>query len=267
MAHEVEAAVDAAHAGAAVLLEHWERLGKEDADLKARNDWVSLADRDSERAIVSSLRARFPNDSIVGEEGSAVRAASGRTWIIDPLDGTSNYLQHFPVWSVSIGLKSDDEMVAGVIYEPLRELVFTAERGAGAFRNGRRMRVSSQTTVEGAFLATGFPFRAQQYVAVYCSIFQDVISVSKGVRRAGSAALDLAYTADGVFDGFFELHLAPWDVAAGSLMINEAGGVVSDFSGGARWLERGNIVGAPPGVHAELVQMIRRHVSEEQLDR
>jgi len=265
--HEVEAAVDAAHAGAAVLLRHWEHLGKEDADLKARNDWVSLADRDSERAIVSSLRARFPNDSIVGEEGSAVRAASGRTWIIDPLDGTSNYLQHFPVWSVSIGLKSDDEMVAGVIYEPLRELVFTAERGAGAFRNGRRRRVSSQTTVEGAFLATGFPFRAQQYVAVYCAIFQDVISVSKGVRRAGSAALDLAYTADGVFDGFFELHLAPWDVAAGSLMITEAGGVVSDFSGGDRWLERGNIVGAPPGIHADLVRMIHRWVSEGQPER
>src|ERR1051325_2987543 len=132
MAHEVEAAIDAARAGAAVLLEHWERLGKEDADLKARNDWVSLADRESERAIVSSLWARFPDDSIVGEEGSAVRAASGRTWIIDTRGGTSNYLQHFPVWSVSIGLKSDDEIVAGVIYEPLRDLEFTAERGGGA---------------------------------------------------------------------------------------------------------------------------------------
>jgi myo-inositol-1(or 4)-monophosphatase len=267
MAHEVEAAIEAARAGAAVLLEHWERLGKEDADLKARNDWVSLADRDSERAIVSSLREKFPDDSILGEEGSKVQATSGRTWIIDPLDGTSNYLQHFPVWSVSIGLKADDEIVAGVIYEPLRDLEFTAERGGGAFRNGRRMRVSSQAAVEGAFLATGFPFRAQQYVAVYCSIFQDVISVTKGVRRAGSAALDLAYTADGVFDGFFELHLAPWDVAAGSLMITEAGGVVSDFSGGGRWLERGNIVGAPPGVHAELIAMINRYVSEERLDR
>src|SRR5436190_23332668 len=119
MAHEVDAAVEAARAGAAVLLEHWERLGKDDADLKARNDWVSLADRDSERAIVSSLRDRFPDDSVVGEEGSKVQAASGRTWIIDPLDGRSNYLQHFPVWSVSLGLQSDSEIVAGVIYEPL----------------------------------------------------------------------------------------------------------------------------------------------------
>jgi len=267
MTHEVEAAVDAARAGAAVLLHHWERLGKDDADIKARNDWVSLADRESERAIVASLREQFPNDSILGEEGAAIQAGSGRTWIIDPLDGTSNYLQHFPVWSVSIGLKADDEIVAGVIYEPLRELFFTAERGAGAFRNGRRMRVSEQAAVEGSFLATGFPFRAQQHAAVYVAIFQDVISVSKGVRRAGSAALDLAYTADGIFDGFFELHLSPWDVAAGSLMVTEAGGVVSDFSGGTRWLERGNIVGASPGVHAELVRMINRYVTEERLDR
>ncbi|MCU1348345.1 MAG: inositol monophosphatase, partial [Acidobacteria bacterium] len=151
-------------------------------------------------------------------------------------------------------------------YEPLRDLFFTGERGAGAFRNGARIRISEQASVEGAFLATGFPFRAQQYVATYTSIFQDVISVAKGVRRAGSAALDLAYTAAGVFDGFFEMHLAAWDVAAGSLLVTEAGGVVSDFSGGDRWLKRGNIVGAPPGVHRELIALINRHVTEDELD-
>jgi myo-inositol-1(or 4)-monophosphatase len=127
--------------------------------------------------------------------------------------------------------------------------------------------VSTQATVEGSFLATGFPFRAQQYVDVYTSIFRDVIYISKGVRRAGSAALDLAYTADGVFDGFFELHLSPWDVAAGSLLITEAGGVISDFSGGGRWLTRGNIVGAPRGVHDDLLRMINRYLNEDQLDR
>ena len=158
-------------------------------------------------------------------------------------------------------------MIAGVIYEPLRDLFFTGERGAGAFRNGVRMHVSDQRTVEGAFLATGFPFRAQQYVSVYCDIFEDVISQAKGVRRAGSAAIDLAYTAAGIFDGFFEMHLAPWDVAAGSLMIAEAGGVISDFSGGDRWFERGNIVGAPPDIHPELIALIGRHVREEQLTR
>ncbi len=129
------------------------------------------------------------------------------------------------------------------------------------------MHVSNQETLESSFLATGFPFRAQQFVAVYCAIFQEVISVAKGVRRAGSAALDLAYTAAGIFDGFFELHLSPWDIAAGSLLVTEADGVFSDFSGGDRWLERGNVVGAPAGVHRDLLKVLAGHVSEDQLDR
>jgi len=265
--HDVEAAIEAAKLGADILLRHWEQLGKADADIKARNDWVSRADRESENAIVAFLHQRFPNDSVLGEEGASAQGSSGRTWIIDPLDGTSNYLQHFPIWSISIGLKSGNTMIAGVIYEPLRDLFFTAQRGSGAFRDGVRMHVSDQRTIEGSFLATGFPFRAQQFVTIYCDIFEDVISHAKGVRRAGSAALDLAYTAAGIFDGFFELHLSPWDVAAGSLMITEAGGVVSDFSGGDRWFERGNIVGAPPAIQAELIALIGRHVREEQLTR
>ena len=266
---DLEAATAAARAGAAILLKYWERLGKDDADMKARNDWVSKADRESEKAIAAILHDAFPGDAILGEEGglSSSDGGSGRTWIIDPLDGTSNYLQHFPVWSISIGLRQNDEAVAGLIYEPLRELFFTAERGAGAFRNGARMHVSNQATVEGSFLATGFPFRAQEHVATYCAIFQDVIRIAKGVRRAGSAALDLAYTAAGIFDGFFELHLAPWDIAAGALLVTEAGGVVSDFSGGNRWFARGNIVGAPAGVQSGLLELFARHVTEDQLDK
>ena len=264
---DVETAVEAARLGAAILLRYWEQIGKEDADIKSRNDWVSKADRESEAAIVSFLRDRHPGDAILGEEGGHIAGTAGRTWIIDPLDGTSNYLQHFPVWSISIGLKEGDEITAGLVYEPLRDIFFTAERGAGAFRNGARMRVSDQAGVEGSFLATGFPFRAQQFVSDYVKIFEDVIRVAKGVRRAGSAALDLAYSAAGIFDGFFELHLSPWDIAAGSLLVTEAGGVVSDFSGGGRWLDRGNIIGAPPGVHADLIQLIGRHVTEDDLDR
>ena len=266
--HDLEIAADAARRGAAVLLRHWEQLGKDDADLKARNDWVSDADRESEAAIVAAIREQRPGDAFLGEETgmSAEGGRAERIWIIDPLDGTSNYLQHFPVWCVSIALREKGEMVAGLIYEPLRDLFFTAEKGAGAFKNGERIRVSSHDRVEASFLATGFPFRAQEYVDAYVKIFTDVIRTSKGVRRAGSAALDLAYTAAGVFDGFFEMHLSAWDVAAGSLLVTEAGGVVSDFSGGQRWLERGNIVGASPGVHAELLEIIGRHVSEEQLD-
>jgi len=266
--NDVDLAADAARLGAIVLLKHWEQLGRADADLKSRNDWVSRADRESEAAIVAFLREHCPEDAILGEEGGiSAEGTSGRTWIIDPLDGTSNYLQHFPVWSISIGLKTGDEITAGVVHEPLRDLFFSAERGAGAFRNGARMHVSNQQTLESSFLATGFPFRAQQFVSVYCAVFQDVIRVAKGVRRAGSAAIDLAYTAAGIFDGFFELHLAPWDIAAGSLLVTEAGGVFTDFSGGDRWLRRGNVVGATPGVHAALLGMLRKHVTEDQLDR
>lgn len=266
--NDIDLATQAARLGAVILLKHWEHLGKDDADLKSRNDWVSRADRESEAAIVTFIRDHCPNDAILGEEGGiSAEGTSGRTWIIDPLDGTSNYLQHFPMWSISIAVKTNAEITAGVVHEPLRDLFFTAERGAGAFRNGARMHVSNQETLESSFLATGFPFRAQQFVAVYCAIFQEVISVAKGVRRAGSAALDLAYTAAGIFDGFFELHLSPWDIAAGSLLVTEAGGVFSDFSGGDRWLERGNVVGAPAGVHRDLLRVLARHVSEDQLDR
>jgi myo-inositol-1(or 4)-monophosphatase len=266
--HDLEIATEAARRGAAVLLRYWEQLSKDDADLKARNDWVSTADRESEAAIVAAIRELRPNDAFLGEEsGMSERGAQNdRIWIIDPLDGTSNYLQHFPFWSVSIALREKGEMTCGLIYEPLRDLFFTAEKGSGAFRNGERMRVSSHARVEGSFLATGFPFRAQEYVESYVKIFTDVIRTSKGVRRAGSAALDLAYTAAGVFDGFFEMHLAAWDVAAGSLLVTEAGGVVTDFSGGQRWLDRGNIVGASQGVHAELMEIIGRHTSENALD-
>jgi myo-inositol-1(or 4)-monophosphatase len=263
--NDLEIGIEAARRGAAILLRYWEQLGKDDADLKARHDWVSTADRESEAEIMATIRELSPGDAFLGEE-SGRTGSSERTWIIDPLDGTSNYLQHFPFWSVSIALRDRGETVAGIVYEPLRDLFFTGERGAGSFRNGERMRISSQETLEGSFIATGFPFRAQEYVAPYVAIFTDVIRTSKGVRRAGSAALDLAYTAASIFDGFFEMHLAPWDVAAGALLVTEAGGVVTDFSGGQRWLDRGNIVGASAGVHRELMQVMQRHVTEEQLD-
>jgi myo-inositol-1(or 4)-monophosphatase len=264
--NDVEIAKQAARKGAEVLLRYWEQLGKDDADLKARHDWVSNADRESEAAIVAAISEHRPSDAFLGEESGRSSGSSDRVWIIDPLDGTSNYLQHFPIWCVSIGLRQRDETIAAVIYEPLRDLFFTAEKGAGAYREDRRLTISTQDRVEGSFLATGFPFRAQDYIAPYVAIFTDIIRSAKGVRRAGSAALDLAYTAAGVFDGFFEMHLAPWDVTAGALLVTEAGGVVTDFSNGQRWFERGNIVGASPGVHRELMTIIGRHVSEDQLD-
>jgi myo-inositol-1(or 4)-monophosphatase len=266
MMTDIDIAIEAARRGAAVLLRYWEQLDKHDADVKARNDWVSAADRESEAAIFEVIRAHRPDDLCLGEESGMSEGSGPRTWIVDPLDGTSNYLQHFPFWSISIALRREKEMIAGLVYEPLRDIFYTAERGAGAFRNEERVRISDQPTLEGAFLATGFPFRAQEYVESYVRIFEDVIRTAKGVRRAGSAALDLAYTAAGIFDGFFEMHLSPWDVAAGALLVTEAGGIITDFSGGQRWLERGNIVGAAPGVHEQLMQVIGRHTTEDKLD-
>lgn len=264
---DIEIAMEASRRAAGILLSHWGQLGKDDADLKARHDWVSIADRESEDAIIESIRSHHPRDGFLGEESGQTGSSAGRVWVIDPLDGTSNYLQHFPVWSISIALRQGTEIVAGVIYEPLRDEMFSAERGSGAWRNGVRIRVSDQRDLDGSFLATGFPFRAQTQVETYTSIFADVIRRAKGVRRAGSAALDLAYTAAGIFDGFFELHLAPWDIAAGALIVREAGGTVSDFSGGERFWERGNIVGAASGVHRALLEVIGRHTREDRLTR
>lgn len=269
MKTDIEIATEAARIGAEILLRYWKTLDKNDADLKARNDWVSRADRESEAAIREFLNTERPGDAFLGEESgaSADEATAERAWIVDPLDGTSNYLQHFPVWSVSIALRRGTEVVAGVVYQPLRDEMLRAEKGAGTFRDDVRVQVSDQTGVEGSFLATGFPFRAQKHIDPYIGIFREVVAISKGVRRAGSAAIDLAYTACGVFDGFFELHLAPWDVAAGALLITEAGGVVTDFSGGDRFWQRGNIVGASPGVHADLIRIIAEHLREDDLER
>lgn len=269
--NDVELAMNAAKVAAKVLLRYWQQLDRDDADLKGRNDWVSRADRESELAIVEFLKEHVPDDHFLGEEGGAMGAASGsadagRVWIIDPLDGTSNYLQQFPIWSVSIALRRGGETTTGVVYEPLRDQMFAAEKGSGAFLNDRRLRISSHASLEGSFLATGFPFRFMHHIDVYTAIFHDVIAVSKGLRRAGSAALDLAYTAAGIFDGFFELHLAPWDVAAGAVLVREAGGIVTDFSGGERFWDRGNILGATPGVHADLLRLISHHTAESRLD-
>lgn len=262
----VSIATEAARAGAEILLGHWQNLGQDDADTKARNDWVSRADRESEEAILQIIRRSCPNDSLLGEEsGATTTGTSDRTWVIDPLDGTSNYLRHFPFWSISIALREGDEMIGGLVFEPLRDEWFIAEKGGGAWRNGERVRVADQPALDGAFIATGFPFRALKYLDDYMSVFRDVVAVAKGVRRAGSAALDLAYTSAGIFDGFFELHLAPWDIAAGALLVREAGGIVTDFSGGERFWESGNIVGASPGVHREILDIIGHHTSEGRL--
>jgi len=260
------AAVAAAKAGGEVLLANWRRLPSGSVAEKEKNDFVTFADRESEARIVETIRERFPQDAFLGEEGGASGVAgAARTWIIDPLDGTSNFISGFPFWCVSVAARERGEIVAGAVWDPLHGELYTAARGAGAFRNGSPIRVSGRSGVEGAFVATGFPFRYREQIDLYLTLFKDVFLAARAVRRAGSAALDLAMVAAGVFDGFFEFHLAPWDIAAGALLIEEAGGELTAFEGGQRHWERGNIVAGTRGVAEGLRRIAAKHLVEDRI--
>ena len=262
----LDAAVEAAVAGGRVLSANWRNLPHGSVEEKKKNDFVTHADRESEERIVSVLRGRFPGDAFLAEEGGAYGGGGGdgaRVWIIDPLDGTSNFVSGFPFWCVSIAAREGDEIVAAVVWDPLRDEMYTAERGGGAWRNGTRLAVTGRPGLEGAFVATGFPFRNRHKIDSYLALFKAVFVHARAIRRAGSAALDLAYVAAGVFDGFFEFRLAPWDVAAGALLIEEAGGILTDFDGGKRYLDRGNVVAGPRGVAEGIREAARGIVTEE----
>jgi myo-inositol-1(or 4)-monophosphatase len=257
----METAVEAARAGGEILLSYWRRLPAGSVAEKGRNDFVSRADRESEAAIVGTLLGAFPGDAILAEEGGRRAGTSGREWVIDPLDGTSNYIAGFPFWGVSIAARQGGETVAGVVWDPLRGEMYQAEKGAGARRNGEALRVSGRQSAEGAFLATGFPFRAKELIDDYLAIFKDLFLKARAIRRAGSAALDLAQVASGVFDGFFEFRLSPWDIAAGALLIEEAGGCVRGFGGGTDPLATGNVVAGSGGLVEEILAVIRSRYS------
>jgi len=259
----VETAVEAARAGGEVLLASWRNLPDGSVTEKARNDFVTSADHQSEQVILARVRDRFPADGFLAEEGGAAgRREARRVWIIDPLDGTSNFIAGFPFWCVSIAVREGSELVAGVIWDPLRGELFSAELGSGAFRNGARIGVTGRPNLDGAFLGTGFPFRSRDRIELYLLLFRELFLRARAIRRAGSAALDLAYAAAGVFDGFFEFGLSIWDIAAGALLIEEAGGRTSDFDGGRRHLERGNIVAGTPAVAEGILEVASKLFSE-----
>jgi len=263
-------AVAAAQAGAAIVSRYFRHGGLE-VRAKAENDFVTQADQESEAAVVEVIRRRFPEHRILAEEGGGAGVGSGEyQWLIDPLDGTTNFLQGLPVYAVSIACRRGDELLAAVIQDPEGKNLFTATRGGGAFWNGQPMSVTSATlrnSLRGAFLATGYPFRALSTLDLYLAIFRDVFHYAKAIRRCGSAALDLAYTAAGVYDGFFEFRLSPWDIGAGILLVREAGGVVTDLDGGEDFFASGNIVAGGPAVHRDLLAAVRRHASEEAVER
>jgi myo-inositol-1(or 4)-monophosphatase len=230
---------------------------------KGRNDLVSSADHAAEEAIVATVRRSLPAAAFLAEEGGRSGADSEELlWVVDPLDGTSNFLQGLPIFCTSVACCRADEPLVGVVIEPLSGDEFTAWRGGGAWRNGERLEVSPRSGLDGAFLATGYPFRAHAALDVYLAMFRDVFLQGRGIRRCGAAALDLAYTAAGIFDGFFELRLSPWDLAAGVLLVEEAGGRVSDLDGERGFFTAGNVVAGAPGVWAELRATLARHGGE-----
>jgi myo-inositol-1(or 4)-monophosphatase len=263
----LETALSAAQAGAEVIKRYFRFEGLA-VDRKGANDFVTQADHESETAVLAEIRRRFPGHRILAEEGSGAGEGGGDyQWLVDPLDGTTNFLQGLPVYCVSVACRKGEELVAGVIHDPEGGNVFTATRGGGAFWNGRPMKVSGHDGLGGAFLATGYPFRALPTLDVYLAVFREVFQQAKAIRRCGSAALDLAYTAAGVYDGFFEFRLSPWDIGAGVLMIQEAGGVVTDLDGGGRFFQGGNIVAGGPSVQTALQAAVAHHASEAEIDR
>ncbi len=250
MAQILETAIDIAREAGALLAHHYERgIG---FDLKGDFDLVTEADRASERLVVERLQTHFPSHNILGEEGGLREKNSESCWYVDPLDGTTNFAHGFPMFNVTMALERAGELVAGVIYDPLRQEMFAAEAGGGAFLNGRRIRTSRAAKLESALLATGFPSR-KRHENVNIHFFHQVAMTTHGVRRGGSAALDLAYVACGRLDGFWEFGLNPWDMAAGLIIVREAGGRYSDMRGGPATL-RGEHIAVTNGlIHDELM--------------
>ena len=238
---------------------YFNQLDRLEYSSKGRNDYVSQADVEAERAVLDVLTRAYPDHGIIAEE-SGEREGSEYTWVIDPLDGTTNFLHGFPMFAVSVAVKRAGVLEHGVVYDPLHDEMFTASRGEGAQLNGKRIRVSTTRKLAPSLLGTGFPFRDLGIIEPWMRSFQSLLPKTSGIRRAGAAALDLAYVAAGRLDGFWEFGLKPWDMAAGALLIREAGGLVADVSGGQDFLENGNLVAANPLIFEEFRKIVARSV-------
>ncbi len=254
----VTIAVRAARAAGSVILRYMNRLESVTVVEKQRLDFVSEVDRLAEAEIIRELRRAYPDHGIIGEESGEVSRGKF-TWMVDPLDGTHNYLRGIPHFCVSIGLLERGEPIHGVIFDPLRSELFTASKGDGAFLNDRRMRVSARETLDGALLATGFPWRQRGHLPAQLGMTRALLGSAEDLRRSGSAALDLAYVAAGRYDGYFEIGLKPWDMAAGCLLVREAGGSYTDFAGRDGLPASGNLVAA----NHKLMQAMIRTIGPE----
>jgi myo-inositol-1(or 4)-monophosphatase len=256
-------AIQAARRAGNVIQRYSTQLDRLAIETKGRNDFVTVVDRQAEAEIVSLIQKAFPDHSILGEEtGLKENNATPYKWIIDPLDGTTNFLHGYPQFAVSIGVLNNNRLDQAVIFDPLRNELFSASRGEGAKLNDRRIRVSKTSKLDAALIGTGFPFRTYENLEVWIDGFRELLPKTSGVRRAGSAALDLAHVASGRLDGFWEIGLSPWDITAGCLLIQEAGGMVSDFSGKQGFLESGNVIAGNPKIYEEVFKTITRKIPE-----
>ncbi|GKT11714.1 MAG: myo-inositol-1(or 4)-monophosphatase [Thiomicrorhabdus sp.] len=259
----------AARAAGGNIMHHLSRIDQLNVEQKGINDYVSEVDKEAERTIITTIKKYYPDHAILAEESGVQKAKKTKygvseiEWIIDPLDGTTNFLHQFPQFCVSIAIREKGQLQHAVIYDPVRDEMFTASRGRGAFLNNQRLRVSQQKTLENSLLATGFPYHDFSYIDSYMASLKAFMISTSGIRRTGSAALDLAYVACGRVDGFWEFNLKPWDIAAGSLIIKEAGGLATDFKGGEDFLESGNIMAANPKLFKEMAQTITKTVPIE----
>jgi myo-inositol-1(or 4)-monophosphatase len=253
----LETAVFAARSAGQIILENLGRLSKDDVSLKQVSDFVTRVDKESEACIVRIIRERYPDHHVLAEETEKDTSREGYRWIIDPLDGTTNFIHQYPVFCVSIALELQRKVIAGVIFDPLRKELFFAEKGKGAFLNEQPITVSTITACPDSLITTGFPFRSKEFIDPYLKLFKNVLFKVSDLRRAGAAALDLAYLAAGRCEGFFEIGLSPWDIAAGSLIIEEAGGVITDFGGSNEYLSTGNVVTGNRAIQAELLKEVQ----------
>ncbi len=258
-------AVRAARAAGEIISQSAERVDLVDIEAKGYNDFVTKVDQTAERAILEVLQKTYPDHGFLCEEtGHREGKGEGKDWlwIIDPLDGTTNFIHSLPQFAVSIAVQHKGVTEHAVVLDPMRREEFSASRGRGAAMNGRRLRVTARKGLEGALIGTGFPFRPDQmdHIDNFLAIFKDIAQQTAGIRRPGAASLDLAYVAAGRFDGFFEFGLSPWDMAAGDLLIREAGGLVSDFVGGHNYLDSGNIVAGNPKVLKALLTTLAPHL-------
>lgn len=255
-------AIRAARNAGGLIQRHSEKVGQLTIERKSNNDFTSEVDHIAEQEIIQVINYAYPDHAILAEE-SGKHPGNHYTWVIDPLDGTTNFLHGYPQYSVSIALKNKGKTEVGVVYDPLRDELFTAEKGGGAMLNNRRIRVGKQINLNTALIGTGFPFKYPQHLEAYIDMFRTLTPATAGIRRAGSAALDLAYLAAGRLDGFWEIGLKEWDMAAGILLVQEAGGVVTDFSFNEDYVKSGNIICGNMKMHQSIYKAIEPHVTEQ----